>query len=417
VGNPLTLQFRSQGKPVAFNGYLRLVAAGSDPEFYYARPDDGTTPPEIVLSPGAGVGPSVLRLPGWTSVTLERQNLAAYLFPRDQLRLFKSAAGTAARSDSGLADFNVILQPAEPGDSLGGWLATVHAGKDGYRTAAGDSGTEFWVDLTPGHRCTGEVDTASAAGKPLALFVPGSPYYALVHAGRFEFVGLPAGRLPLRWVDTGGRVYAVPESLGLAGGGETPAAYALPGPVHAGARIDSLAIPPPPPTLAPPVAAPAGQFAFSDSVEVTLTAASGAAIYYTLDGSTPTQDAKEYKKPLILRASATLKAVAYAPGSEHSPVAVNNYVLAAARPTISPAGGAFVDSVRVEISGPAGAAIRYTLDGAAPADTSPLYAGPFMLRASALVQAIALVPGLAPSAPVSSQYVIVPDSARVPAHP
>jgi hypothetical protein len=249
------------------------------------------------------------------------------------------------------------------------------------------------------------------------LFVPGSPYYALVHAGRFEFVGLPAGRLPLRWVDTQGRVYAVPESLGLAGAGETPAAYSLPGPVHAGARIDSLVLPPPPPTLAPPVAAPIGQYAFSDSVTVTLTAASGATIYYTLDGATPDQGSNKYEKPIVLRASATLKAVAYAPGYEHSPVAVNNYVLAPARPSISPAGGTFVDSVRVEITGPAGAAIRYTLDGAAPADTSPLYAGPFVLRASALVQAIALVPGLAPSAAVSSQYVIIPDSARAPAKP
>src|SRR5256885_1096472 len=58
VGNPLTLNFRKQGKPFVFNGYIRIVAAGSNPEFYYVRPDDGTTPPVLDISTGADLGPS-----------------------------------------------------------------------------------------------------------------------------------------------------------------------------------------------------------------------------------------------------------------------------------------------------------------------------------------------------------------------
>jgi hypothetical protein len=93
---------------------------------------------------------------------------------------------------------------------------------------------------------------------------------------------------------------------------------------------------------------------------------------------------------------------------------VNNYVLAPASPVISPGGGRFIDSVRVEISGPPGAAIRYTLDGAAPTAASPLYTGPIVLDSSAVVQAVSLVPGLGSSAVVSVQYVIVPDSLTAP---
>jgi hypothetical protein len=409
VGNPsITLEFRHQGKPMAFTGYMWIVAAGSNPEFYYSPPNDGTTPPVVSVETSAGFGPSTVRLPGLSSITLSRSELVDYMFQHDQLRLLMKTAAQAPV----LRDFNVILQPAGSGESLVGWLTAVHPDSLGYHSATGDSGKEFVIELTPGHKCTGQVDPASPAGKPLALFVPGSPYYALVHGGRFEFVDLPAGRLPLRWVTGDGRVFAVPESLGLAGGGETPLDYSLPGPVHAGERIDSIPIPDPNPVLSPPAASPAGQYTFSDSIEITLTAAPGASIYYSLDGSTPTQDGKPYDKPLILRSSATLKAVAYAPGFEHSGITVNNYVLAPARPVITPGAGSFVDSVQVRISGPDGSAIHYTLDGSMPTEASRLYTGDaIVLRSSALVQAVSSSPGLGSSAVVASQYVIVSDTA------
>jgi hypothetical protein len=388
---------------------MRIVAAGSNPEFYYARPDDGTTSADPSVSISSVCGPSNLRFNA-SSITLGRGDLGGCMFQRDELRLFKRAAG-----DSVLRDFNVILQSAGSGESLGAWLASVHPDSQGYRTAAGDSGTEFTIDLTPGHECYGEVDTASADGNPLALFVPGSPYYSLVRKGRFHFVGLPAGRLPLRWVDSSGRVFAVPESLGLAGDGETPLSYSLPGPVHSGERIDSITIPDPYPTLSVPVASPAGEYAFYDSVVVKLTAAPGASIYYTTDASTPTPSSTRYEKPIVLRVSTTLYAVAYAPGFGHSPVSVNNYVLAVMRPSITPGAGEFVDSVRVEMSGPEGSTVHYTLDGSPPSKDSPAYTGTaLVLRASTLVRAVSTAPGFNPSEEVSRQYVIKSDSVIVP---
>ncbi|MBW8888410.1 MAG: chitobiase/beta-hexosaminidase C-terminal domain-containing protein [Fibrobacteres bacterium] len=421
VGNPsLTLNFRKQGKPFIFDGYMRIVAAGSNPEFYYVRPDDGTTSPDLKVSTATGCGPSsTIRFQG-SSTTLDWDDLAGCMFQHDELRLLKIAANHPA-----FQDFNIILQSAASGGDLGGWLASVHPDSQGYTTAAGDSGTDFVVDLTPGHTCSGVVDTASPAGNPLALFVPGSPYYALVRKGRFQFVGLPAGRLPLRWVDSSGRVFAVPESLGLAGGGETPLAYSLPGPIHSGDRIDSIILPDPYPMLSLPVASPPGEYPFYDSVEVTLSAPAGASIYYTTDGTTPTPSSKQYEKPILMRVSTTLYAVAYAPGFEHSPVSANNYVLALMRPSITPGAGEFVDSVRVEMSGPTGSTVHYTLDGSIPTKDSPAYPGSaIVLRASTLVQAVSVAPGFRSSEVVSSQYVIKTDSVSVldttavpPAHP
>jgi hypothetical protein len=363
-----------------------------------------------------GVGPSTFPVDD-RNFSIKYDGIADALFPRDQLRLYKRAAASGRR----LADFNVILQASSASpDSLSGWLPDVHPTEVGYRSGSGDSGSTFIIELSPEHRCTGEVDTASEAGRPLALFVPGTPYYAQVHAGRFEFVGLPAGRLPLRWLTAEGRVFAVAESLGLAGDGPTPASYSLPGPLHAGARLDSIRMPSPFPTLAPPTADPAGQYSFSDSVVVTLKSPeAGASVYYTLDGTTPTQDSKRYANPLVLRASATLKAVAYARGYNPSPVAINNYVLAPAPPVIAPAAGQYVDSVVVRITGPAGGEVRYTVDGSLPTATAGLsYTGPFVLHASTLVQAISLAPGLGSSPVVAAQYVIPLDSAGTPpSHP
>jgi hypothetical protein len=415
VGNPLSLVFYQDGKRVKFDGFISIVEAGSNPEFYYAYPYDGTTPPYLDF--GTGSDPAPTRLVGEDSIVLDPGTIGQWLYSREQLPLYKRAAGVGARADT-LPDFNIILRTAAgsgaPREIAFAWLAGVHAWDRGYSTATGDSGRTFEIDLSPGHRCTGEVDPTAAAGTPVALFVPGSPYYSLVLEGRFDFFGLPAGRLPLRWVTADGRIFAVPESLGVAGGGPTPAAYTLPGPVHAGERIDSIAMPEPYPTLARPTADPLGPYSFSDSVVVSLRAQPGAEIRYTTDSTSSIQKWKKYTQPLVMRLSTTLRTVAIASGYNPSPEAVNNYILAPARPAISPAAGRFVDSVRVTLIGPSGSTLRYTLDGNPPTDTSLVYRGPITLRASAIVQAIALIPGLGASAAVSAEYVIEADSAAAP---
>lgn len=77
-------------------------------------------------------------------------------------------------------------------------------------------------------------------------------------------------------------------------------------------------------------------------------------------------------------------------------------------PSISPAGGTFTNSVTVTLAcGTSGATIYYTLDGSNPTAASPVYAGPFVLTASATVKAQAVVAGMTDSVIAAVDFSIV----------
>lgn len=50
--------------------------------------------------------------------------------------------------------------------------------------------------------------------------------------------------------------------------------------------------------------------AFEESTQVTMTGPTGASIFYTLDGSTPTDQSLEYEGPITLSETTVMKAVA-----------------------------------------------------------------------------------------------------------
>lgn len=79
--------------------------------------------------------------------------------------------------------------------------------------------------------------------------------------------------------------------------------------------------------VAQPEFSPAGG-TYTDQVEVTITTATeGAAIYYTTNGTVPTESSTLYNGTITLKANTTLKAIAMKEGMEASEVTTANYVI------------------------------------------------------------------------------------------
>lgn len=113
---------------------------------------------------------------------------------------------------------------------------------------------------------------------------------------------------------------------------------------------------------------------FTESVTVTLSSTQGAAIHYTVDGSTPSASSATYSAPLTFTQTTTLKT--YVSNANGSNVQTFTYTKGqASKPvvTANPAGGEFEGSVSVTLSvNPVGTPIHYSTSGTATA-SSPVY--------------------------------------------
>jgi len=200
--------------------------------------------------------------------------------------------------------------------------------------------------------------------------------------------------------------------------------YSSPVPVSANETINAMALAPgdsdsPVSTALYTITLPAIKPTFSPggakytSVQsVTMSDATpNAAIYYTLDGSTPTTASNLYTGPISVGVSETIEAVAIAPGGSLSPVAKTGYTitLPTAVPVITPVGGTYnaIQTVTISDATP-GAVIYYTVNGKYPTTASPVYTGqPITATTNTLVQAIAQAPTDSVSSGASAQYAIV----------
>ncbi len=138
-------------------------------------------------------------------------------------------------------------------------------------------------------------------------------------------------------------------------------------------------------------------------------ATSGATIYYTTNGTTPTTGSTPYAGPIAVSATETIEAIAVASGHTQSAVGSAAYTItsAAATPTFSPSGGTYTTTQTVTISDTtSGATIYYTTNGTTPTTSSTPYTGPITVSATETIEAIAVASGHTQSAVGSAAYTI-----------
>ncbi len=120
-----------------------------------------------------------------------------------------------------------------------------------------------------------------------------------------------------------------------------------------------------------------------------------ATIYYTLDGSIPTDHSDIYNEAIPITRSTILKAIAYKSAYLNSGVAEANYILKVTKPVFSPLPNTFNTAQTITLTTPTpGAQIRYTLDGVTTPSSAigTFYAGPFSINSNTTIRAIAFMP-------------------------
>src|SRR5579862_1216626 len=168
-----------------------------------------------------------------------------------------------------------------------------------------------------------------------------------------------------------------------------------------------------PPTAATPTISPASETVTSP-IQVTITdSTSGASIYYTTDGSTPSPThGTLYLSVFTLTSSATVKAIAAATNFQNSAVASVSYTInstpVAATPIITPGSESVSSPIVVTITdSTSGAAIYYTTDNSTPSPThGTQYTSPFTVTSSATVKAMAAATNFQNSSVATATYTI-----------
>lgn len=168
------------------------------------------------------------------------------------------------------------------------------------------------------------------------------------------------------------------------------------------------------PIVEDPVLNPAsGTYSTDTQVEISCET-SEASIYYTVDGSDPTNNSQLYESPIPLSSypdGVTIRVIAALEGANivYSNIVEASYaILRVPSPEIYPETTTFNDDYEVTLScANTEAQIYYTTDGETPSQSiGVLYSGPFTLSQNAQVQAVAYQDGWIASIIVSREYSI-----------
>ena len=164
------------------------------------------------------------------------------------------------------------------------------------------------------------------------------------------------------------------------------------------------------PVVSTPTFSPGGGTYISAQSVTISDATSGATVYYTTNGTTPTTSSAKYTGPITVSTTETLEAIAVVTGDTNSAVASAAYTInvpVVSTPTFSPAGGSYTSAQSVTISdATSGATIYYTTNGTTPTTSSTKYSGPITVSTTETLEAIAVVTGDTNSAAASATYTI-----------
>jgi len=171
------------------------------------------------------------------------------------------------------------------------------------------------------------------------------------------------------------------------------------------------------PTAASPTISPkSGTYTAAQTVTLS-TGTSGAAIYYTTNGATPTTSSALYSGPIKVSTNTTVKAISAANGYKTSGTASASYVIAppAAAPTFSLPSAVYNSVQTLTMSdATSGATIYYTTNGTTPTTASSPYTGPISISTSTNFSAAAIAPGGSWSAQTKGWFdIILPTPAPV----
>jgi len=165
-------------------------------------------------------------------------------------------------------------------------------------------------------------------------------------------------------------------------------------------------------TIAMPTFSPSSGTEFTSLLDIEISCSTeNAIIYYTTDGSEPTESSTDYTSAITITETTMFKAKAFKEGWDPSAVATATYTKTTtgtiATPAFDPTSGSYASAQNVTIScGTEGAMIYYTTDGAEPTESSTEYTGPILIDTTTTLKARAYKTGWDPSNIASGIYTI-----------